>query len=465
MKTDKHPHWADAFFKPVPGHSIAVLRIVMGALLLFESVNYGVFHCLDCNFRDTELLFKYQYFEWAALPSGRRGLELLFLVMGLSAIGVMIGLWYRLSIIVLTFSVAWYFLLDAAEYLNHYYLTLLFLGILCVIPANRVWALDAKKYPSSPYIGNWSRIWLIVQLEIVLIYAGLVKLNSDWLQLEPLRLWITSYSADAGPFMQWLSQDPGIALGAYGAIALHLIGAPLLLFKKTRFPVFCVYLIFHAINATVFNIGIFPFMTAAATTLIFEPDWPLRLLTRFRQGVAFSRERWDQALATFSEQQSRRKLLNPLIITFVALWLVVQIVLPTRPLWYPGAVVWNEAGHRFSWRMKLRDKRGRLKFLVRNNRQNSLTVVDPLDHLTRRQTIKMACMPDLIWQFAQYLENVEIETAKDGKTDADDISITAAAMCSVNTRKAVPLIKPVDLTTLDLSAPRHQWVTPFTEPL
>jgi len=59
---------------------------------------------------------------------------------------------------------------------------------------------------------------LVVQLEIVLIYAGLVKLNPDWLQLEPLRLWMTLRSEQAGPWMQWLTSDPGIALGAYGVI-------------------------------------------------------------------------------------------------------------------------------------------------------------------------------------------------------------------------------------------------------
>ncbi len=464
MITQTQQRWIDVFFKPVPGHSVAVMRIAMGALMLFESINYGVFHCLDCRFRGTAYLFKYQHFEWAVLPPGR-GLEALFLVMGVSAIGVMLGYRYRLSILVLTASVAWYFLLDATEYLNHYYLALLFLSILCVIPANRVWSMDAKKYPCSPYIGNWSRIWLIVQLEIVLIWAGLVKLNPDWLQLEPLRLWMTSYSADAGPLMQWITQDPGIAFGAYGAIALHLIGAPLLLFKKTRFPVFCVYLFFHMVNATVFNIGIFPFMTAAATTLIFEPDWPVNLLARFRRGMATSRERCESALIRYTEERRARNLMNPLIITFVIAWLVVQALLPTRPLWHEGPVVWNEAGHKFSWRMKLRDKRGRIRFLVRNNLQKSLRVVEPGDYLTRRQVRKMSCQPDLIWQFAQFLEAKELEAANNVGAGKDNISVTASALCSLNTRKAVPLIKAVDLTTLDQSTPRDQWVTPFTEPL
>jgi len=413
---------ARALFRPIPGHSVALLRISMGALLLFESVNYGVFHCLDCVYRDTQYLFKYRYFDWVSLPP-IGGVEILMVVMGIASIGVMLGWYYRVSVIVLTFIFAWYFLLDAALYLNHYYLTLLFLGILCCIPANRVWAIDAKRLSLSPVIGNWSRVWLIAQLEIVLIYAGIVKINPDWLQLEPLRLWMTSLSANSGPVMQMLTQDAGIALAAYGVIALHIIGAPLLMFSRTRLPVFCLYLVFHSINATVFNIGIFPFMTAAATTLFFAPDWPVQLWSRLRGKY----EKSADAMSNVTETSFELPNINiggPLKIGIAALvgtWLVVQVILPTRPLWYAGPVAWNEAGHYLSWRMKLRDKRGTVEYVVTNKKTSAITVKSPFDYLTYRQSLKMACKPDLIWQFAQKLEELEINASNDRSLTADDI--------------------------------------------
>lgn len=465
--TREHPSkLAHMLFRPIPGHSVAVLRIVMGALLLFESVNYGVFHCLDCAYVDTPLLFKYRFFEWVSVPP-IGGVEIIMFVMGIASIGVMLGWYYRVSVLVVTFCFAWYFLLDAAQYLNHYYLTLLFLGILCCIPANRVWAMDAKRLNLSPYIGNWSRVWLIVQLEIVLIYAGVVKLNSDWLQLEPLRLWMTSLSTNSGPLMQWLTQDAGIALAAYGVIALHIIGAPLLMFSRTRLPVFCVYLVFHTINASVFNIGIFPFMTAAATTLFFAPDWPVTLWSKIRRKTSGT----DVPIASTTEamfapdRYAMGGLLKMGIIALVGGWLIVQIVLPTRPLWYAGPVAWNEAGHYLSWRMKLRDKRGAVKFVVRNHKTSSIASKDPFDYLTRRQSLKMACKPDLIWQFAQKLEELELQRSTDKSLSKDDISISATAYCSLNTRKAQSLIQSVDLTAIDRWHPREQWVTALNEPL
>jgi len=458
MNIDRESDSVHTLLGPVPGHSVAVFRIVMGALLLFESVNYGLFHCLDCGYRNTALLFKYQYFDWVQLPPGR-GLELLLFVMGVASLGVMLGLFYRVCVVIVTFCLAWFFLLDSALYLNHYYLTLLFLGILCFIPANRVWSLDARRHNYSPWIGNWSRVWLIVQLEIVLIYAGLVKINSDWLQLEPLRLWMTTASADAGPLMQWLTQDPGITLASFAVIALHVLGAPLLLFKKTRLPVFCAYLVFHTINALVFDIGIFPFMTAAATTLIFDPDWPLKLYSKIR-GTAFTGFS-TTAPSNWNIGSAKRVM----ILGFVGLWLTIQVVLPTRPLWYPGPASWNESGHYFSWRMKLRDKRGRITYTVRNLKTKKISIVDPKDYLTRLQVWKMVCHPDLIWQFAQYLGDDAIRSDSTQSLTRNDLSVIANTQCSLNTRPHQRFVQPINLLNVSRNAPREQWLEPLTTKL
>jgi len=450
----------ESLAKPVPGYSVAVFRIVMGALVLFESVNYGIFHCLDCVYHDTQLLFKYQYFDWVPVPSAA-GIRGILFVMGVAAIGVLLGFWYRLSILVAFVCFAWYFLLDASLYLNHYYLTLIFLGIMCFIPANRVWALDAKRYAgTSPYIRNWSRLWLIIQLEIVLIYAGVVKLNADWLQLEPLRLWMTRHPGNTNEFTQFLTQDAGIALAAYGVIALHIIGAPLLLWSKTRLPVFFCYVFFHSINAIVFNIGIFPFMTIGATTMIFAPDWPVKVWAKLT-GKTLNLPNGNPAVLSGSRFFNAKGLV---ISTFICLWLVIQALLPTRPLWYDGAVAWNEAGHYFSWRMKLRDKRGDISFFVQNDKAKNTKLVYPKDYLNRRQAARLACQPDLIWQFAQFLE-AEAVAAGNGSYTEDDIVVYGNSQCSLNTRPAMPLLKRVDLTELDRNAPRGEWITALTAEL
>jgi hypothetical protein len=59
------------------------------------------------------------------------------------------------------------------------------------VPAHSTWSLDAKNnQPQS--IPKWALWALLIQLEVVLLYAGIVKLNEDWLALEPLSHWLTS---------------------------------------------------------------------------------------------------------------------------------------------------------------------------------------------------------------------------------------------------------------------------------
>ena len=522
------------FFRPVDASSLAVFRIVFGALMLFEAVNYGGFLCLDCMYRDTDFLFKYHHFEWARMLPGR-GLEIVFVVMGLAATGVMLGLFYRLSSVLLLVTFSYLFLLDQALYLNHFYLAIIFCAILVFVPAHRHWSLDARRRPgfASATVPNWGRLWLGAQLEIVLIYAGLVKLNADWLNLEPMRLWMTNQSADEAAIFQWLTQDWGIAAASYGSIVLHLIGAPLLLWKRTRLTVFCVYAVFHTINAFVFNIGIFPWMTLGATLLLFDPDWPRQVLRWLdARGVRWAQTPRVRALAApvhapsgrLVHASAERPVSRPLvaaraagvagatdavlatvaaaptggagvvrgagaggvvsagahgspsrssafaspswryspfagaaIVTLVSLWLIAQTVVPLRHYVAPGHVAWNEAGHRFSWRMKLRSKRGQAIFYVsRDDGQH--TVVDPADHLTRKQTRKMTCIPDLLWQFAQHLEEVHSEGGR------HEVAVHVDTRCSLNTREPAPLVhRLVDLT--EVRRDGTDWITPLSKSL
>ena len=489
------------FFRRVDAASLAVFRIGFGALMLFEAVNYGFFLCLDCMYRETDFLFKYSGFEWVRLPPGI-GLELGFVAMALGAAGVMLGLFFRASALLLLATFSYLFLLDQALYLNHFYLAILYLAILACTPANRLWSLDARRRPeiASATIPNWPRFWLGAQTEIVLLYAGIVKLNADWLQLEPMRLWMNYRSADAAPLFQWLTQDWGIAAASYGAIALHLVGAPLLLWRRTRLPVLGVYAFFHLTNAFTFNIGIFPFMTFAATLMLFDANWPRQFARwlRARLGLAPRANAGEAAVATAAADapvdrapdrppgRLARTLdavareprieadaaaagssaaggpsspVRAFVVAGVLGWLVLQCVVPLRHLAAPGDVAWNEDGHRFSWRMKLRSKVGRASFVVVHP-DGTREVVDPADHLNRKQVRKMACIPDLVWQFAQFVET-DYRRAPD-----EDVAVHAWTSCSLNTREPIALVRrQVDLTAIDRDTPTQEWLMPNRKPL
>ena len=445
------------WFAPIDASFLSVFRIMFGGVLLFESVNYGLFLCLDCMYRSSDMLFKYHHFEWVGLWPGF-GLELNFLVMGICAICIMLGLYYRLAMLVYTLCFSYVFFLDQALYLNHFYLVILFCCIMVFVPANVYWSVDAHRKPAiaSTSVPAWSRLWLVIQLEIVLIYAGIVKLNWDWLNLEPMRLWMNSQSQNAHPFFQWITQDPGIAAASYGVVLLHLVGAPLLLWRKTRLPVFLLYCVFHTINAFVFNIGIFPWMTIAATLVLFDPNWPKQLYTWWcskRGSLIKETNTSANHTCALPPTLQHGKLANLFLVVFIVGWLTAQVLIPLRHWQVPGDVTWNEGGHRFSWRMKLRSKVGDAKFYVVTNSEPAI-IVDPATHLNRAQVFKMACIPDLIWQFAQFLEQEHMVEQN------DDIKVYVDTNCSLNTREAVPLInRLIDLTAIPRTEPLRNWVT------
>ena len=434
-----------------------------GALLLFECVNYGLFLCLECMYFSSTMLFKYLYVEWVH-PWPLWGLRLHWMLMAIAAACVMVGYRYRIAIVFFTASFIYMFWLDETLYLNHFYMVILFSILLIFLPANRYWSLDAKRNPSlwSPTVPNWTRLILLAQLEIILIYAGLVKLNSDWLNLEPMRFWMNLKSQRHGEFLQFLTQDWGIALACYGVILLHLVGAPLLLSDRFRMRVLGFYAVFHTINAFVFNIGIFPWFTLFASLMFFSPFWPKTLWRKIqlRFPAVYHRYPWQPIrYDTVHRVRGQSTAGQKLVVVAVVAWLVTQVVVPWRHTILPGEVAWNEAGHRFSWRMMLRSKRGNAVFTARTASGREW-VVDSAADLNRDQLGKMACIPDMIWQYAQHVEKTEIAAGR------EPVAVYADVMCSLNARKPARLVDPsVDLTSIPRTEPTQNWLLPLNEPL
>lgn len=455
-----------SLFIQVDASSLAVLRIGFGAMLIFVSINTLAL-CPTCQYLEPEMLFKYHHFEWVA-PWPGIGLWVHWGIMGLCALAIMVGYQYRLALFIFTCGFTYGFLLDQAVYLNHYYMVILFCIIMLFVPAHCKWSIDASRNEkiASKTVPRWAILVLVLQLEIILIYAGIVKLNPDWLNLEPLRMWMQARREYYPPFFTQLTGDAGIALGAYGAIALHLLGAPLLFFRQTRPWVLAAYAVFHMVNHTVFNIGIFPWFTLFASFLFFSPEWPLKLYNKFssnNSGAVPQHDSPDSHLVqTYVngtvEEPTNFNAKQTIIVFAMTIWLVSQIIIPARNWFYPGNVAWTEDGHRFSWRMKLRSKSGSAIFLV--HASDEIWRVDPRSYLNAKQARKMPCIPDMVWQFGQFLE---AEWAEKG---IPDVSVTVESQCSLNGRNRQTFFKPdLDLTSVSRDELAVNWLMPLHEPL
>ena len=439
------------FGAPVNIQSLAAFRIAFGALMVWDVLRFIQYDRIARYYVQPEFHFTYQFLGWVH-PLPEPWIHIAWALVGVFALMVALGLFYRVAIVGFTLLFSYFFLLDKAQYLNHFYLVILFAILLCFLPAHRAYSLDARLglVARSPHVPCVSVFLLRAQVEIVLIFAGLVKISEDWLKGEPLGIWLR-VQADAIPFGGLFQHHWVILAGAWGAVLLHIVGAPLLLWKGTRLPVFLLYCIFHILNAYFFNIGIFPWLTIAATLVFFAPDWPQRLA------------RWS--LARFEPIPPIRKTprlagrpLALLPLAAVALWLALQIAVPLRSLAFPTEVRWSGDGHRFAWRMRLYDRDAYGEFVVQGRATGAIWIVSPRDFLTARQTSAMLTRSDMILQFAHHLESL---WRKEGHRD---VAVFAHVQKSLNGRAYQPYVDPaVDLTAVRLSLfGPDPWVLPLT---
>ena len=455
------------FFQPVDASSVIVFRIGFGVILLIEAFRYLSSNWIQRFYIEPEFHFKYYGFEWVTPWSGD-GMYWHFIALAVLAFFILVGAFYRVSAILFFLGFSYVFLLDESRYLNHFYLVIVVALLMCVIPANRHLAVDAWLRPKlrSPSVPQWS-VWLLrAQFEIVYLYAGIVKINEDWLQLEPLSMWLARRS-DFPVLGPLFTQDWSVAVAAYGVIILHVIGAPLLLWRRTRLFIFILYCFFHFLNHFVFTIGIFPWFTLLGTLIFFDPDWPKQVrdfvLKRFgeTQAPIIPAPSVNSAGAGETTAALPHPVIQNLLMGFFGVWILVQTLVPLRHFLYPGNVSWTEEGHRFAWQMKLRTKVGNAIFFITDPITHKTWEIDPRNYLPRSQARKLATHPDMILQYAHYLADIWRE-----ENQQQEVEVRAQVLASLNGRKAAPLIDPTrDLTKVERNLRHADWILPLNEPL
>jgi len=149
-----------------------------------------------------------------------------------------------------------------------------------------------------------------------------------------------------------------------------------------------------------------------------------------------------------------------LLLGVIAVWLAFQLLFPLRHLLYPGSPSWTEEGHRFAWQMKLRDKKAKAVFFVRDPASAQEWRVLPDDYLLAHQARKVGTRPDMILQFAHYLAHLwALERSIDG------VEVRAHVCASLNGRKAVLLIDPDrDLARVERNLHHADWILPLEQP-
>lgn len=436
-----------SLFEPVDAASIAVFRIVLGAMIAWDVARYWAYGWIHEYYIRPKWFFPYLYFEWVR-PLPGDWMYVHFAALGVVAICVALGLFYRPAIVALWLLYTWKFLLDKSVYMNHYYLIGLLCFLLIWMQPQRAFSLDRRRHPEwSETVPRWNVLLLRFQLFIVYFFGAVAKLNPDWLRGEPMYSSLVHGHQDVPAIAAHFPPALLAYTIAYGGIFFDFAVPIMLCLRRTRLLAFGMATVFHLLNDVFLSIGVFSYLMTAAITIFFDPDWPRRLLARFGWASPPA-----AAPAPRPPSGAPAGALRGLVVAGLAAYVLVQLALPLRHFLYPGYVSWTEEGHRFAWHMKLRGKTSQLEITGYLPTTRTRFTIDPAEDLTARQLRKLHTFPDML---LQYVHHKRDELRAMG---AEPV-ITASWSCSLNGAPAHPLVDPtVDLAKVEPSLWPARWI-------
>ena len=508
--------------RPVAVDSLAVFRIGFGLLVAFSSLRFLAKGWVDTLYLAPENHLTYRWFGWVApLPAPWMHLHMV----ALAALGICIALGYRHRLATALFIVGFAYteLIEASLYLNHYWFITLAAVLILLLPAHHHWSLDAtagrgarsnqslahtaglathRISPNDASRADTSRdeeasrtahhrllrsaadraarqaesravqaqavqawvVWALrAQVGIVYVFAGIAKLNGDWLfHAQPLRLWLAdrTHLPVIGPFLD----EPLVAYAAsWGSAAFDCTIVAWLLWRRSRPWAYAVLVVFHIATWLLFpKIGVFPWVMIFCALVFFPPDWPRQLAKRMRVGLETANgtaakesepmpsdmvngkifgetaQKQIEGAADDVENTATVKtsgVSRPAII-LLAIFAAVQVFLPLRHYLEPGNVRWNEQGYYLAWRVMLTEKAGHLEYEVTDPATGRNWLAYPELVLADWQAAHAATRPDLIHATALLIAD---HYEQQGIPDAE---VRATSWVSMNGRRAKQFIDP-----------------------
>lgn len=437
---------------PVKAAPLAVFRVLFGLLMLYTTLRFVMQGWVDKYYIEPQFHFKYWGFEF--VESLGVYTYILYAIALLAALGIMLGFKYRWSALLFFLSFTYCELIDKTYYLNHYYFVSIISFLLIFLPANAYFSIDAKydKNIAFTKLPRYNILIVQLMLSIVYFYAGLAKINSEWLlNAMPLKIWLPSrYDL---PLLGDLFQLEWMHYVMSWSGMLYDISIPFLLFyKRTRVLAFILVVVFHIMTRVLFPIGIFPYVMICSTLIFFDASFHEKVIAFFKKLFRFQ---WKQQLAVLEWTPNLK---NKALATFFILFFSFQLLFPFRYMLYPDELFWTEEGYRFSWRVMLMEKGGYVQFKLVDPSTGQWFYVENQEFLTEYQQKQMRIQADFILQFAHFLEAYYQEKG------IANPEIYVNSFIALNGRLSKPYINPkTDLTKVKDTWLHKDWILPFNE--
>ena len=425
-------------------------RILFGCLMMLGAIRFIQEGWIEKLYLEPRYFFKFYWFEWVR-PFDEKGMYILLFTIIVSATMVMLGFFYRMAIIMFFVSFTYLELIDATNYLNHHYLVCLLSFLMIFLPANRAFSIDALiwKKIKTDRVPSWTINILIFQLTIVYTFAGIAKLNYDWIfNAMPLAVWLPE--REGIPILGYFFQFKWVAfLMSWAGAFYDLTIAYFLMYSRTRPIAYFFVVVFHLMTWLLFNIGLFPWIMILST-LIFFPNktFSSDLKNTFGKKMQVALEDKKRNFISIKRQS---------LIPFLGVFMLSQLLIPLRHFLYPSNIFWAEEGYRFSWRVMLVEKSGQAIFTLKDPNTNRQTEIINSRYLTTFQEKQMSIQPDFILQFAHYLK-YEYERTHGIKNPI----ITVDSHVALNGRVSQRFIDPnINLAEVKDSFFPKKWVLDF----
>jgi hypothetical protein len=434
--------------------TLAFFRLAFGFMMFFSLIRFASYGWIESFYITPKFHFTYYGFEWVK-PLGNY-IYLLFIICGLSAFFVGIGYKYRMSIITFFLSFTYIELIDKTTYLNHYYFITVISLVMIFLPANCYFSIDAYRNKKNAFqeIPKWNIDIIKLLLGIVYFYAGIAKINSDWLiKAMPLKIWLPTNSNI--PFIGSLLNENWLHYAfSYTGMLYDLTIPFLLIYRKTRIYAFVLVVIFHVLTRVLFPIGVFPYIMIISTLIFFEANFHEKVLKYLASVIKID-------FSVFNNQLKKTinfNLFTNAKLIFIATFVAFQLVFPFRYLLYSNELFWTEEGYRFSWRVMLMEKAGYTQFEVVDAKTKEKIKVNNAHFLTTFQEKQMSFQPDFILEYAHYLHNYY------KKIGYNNPEVYVESYVALNGRLSQKFINPkINLIKENESFAPKKWILPFND--
>ena len=454
----------------VPIAPLVGLRMGFGLLMLISTIRFVASGWVEAHFVDPVLHFKYFGFAWVE-PLSAPAMYLIHGLMLLACVGIILGAFYRVSALLFAVLFTYGELIDLTYYLNHYYFISIFSFLMVLLPAHRYFSVDVWLQPEKErkLVPRWTLFICYLQIGIVYTYAGLAKINSEWLlRAMPLKIWLPAHQHL--PLIGWaMKYELTAYLFSWFGMLYDSLIVWFLLWRPTRQLAYLAVIAFHLMTGVLFQIGMFPYVMIALTLVFFSAEWHERLIGGLQRLITqrcaeaeshhgnSSRGETDRPPSPRATEETVYRLpgwgRKPLAIA-LSLYFAFQLLFPWRYLLYDGNMFWTEEGYRFGWRVMLMEKAGTALFYVKDSRTGREGVVNNAEFLNPHQEKQMAMQPDLILQYAHFLAD---HYAGQG---VHEPQVRAEVYVTLNGHPSRLLIDPeVDLAQLEDGWRQKDWVT------